>query len=340
MRFAEGMGIERFEAGDGKRAGACYEIFRATRLADDPDVPLMPPLVFEGWLRSGWIGDPRETWLIEDGDGIGGWYLLELPARDNPHLAYLDMAVRPERQRHGLGTALLRHAAGRALADGRRLLSGYALAGSPGEAFAQASGVSWGQQEIRRAMDTGALPASRLAELRDGAEAASAGYSLVSWGDAAPEEYVDQVAAVNRMLYDAPHEASLEEPVWDAARVRATEQRMRLQGMRGYTVLARHDASGELGGMTQVELNSEHPDWAIQALTAVTREHRGHRLGLRLKVGMLDLLADREPLVKHILTSNAAANEHMIGINEMLGYRPVGPVVQSWELPADQVPQS
>jgi len=45
----------------------------------------------------------------------------------------------------------------------------------------------------------------------------------------------------------------------------------------------------------------------------VAREHRGHRLGLRLKLAMLDLLADREPQVRHILTSNAETNGPMIG---------------------------
>ena len=38
MRFAEVMGIERFEAeGDARRMAACYEIFYATRMAEDPD---------------------------------------------------------------------------------------------------------------------------------------------------------------------------------------------------------------------------------------------------------------------------------------------------------------
>ena len=118
------MGIERFGAEDGRRADACYEIFRATRAADDPDVPAMPPRVFLGWLQTGFMGDPRETWLLEDAAGVGGWYLLELPSRDNGHLSSLEIQVAPGRRRHGLGTALLRHAAGRAVADGRRLLAG------------------------------------------------------------------------------------------------------------------------------------------------------------------------------------------------------------------------
>ena len=44
---------------------------------------------------AGWVGDPRETWLLADAAGIAGWYLLELPARDNGHLGFLDIQVRP-----------------------------------------------------------------------------------------------------------------------------------------------------------------------------------------------------------------------------------------------------
>ena len=176
MEFAGGMSIERFGAGDGRRVEACYEIYRATREADDPGVPLMPPRVFLGWLQTGFMGDPRETWLLEDAAGIGGWYLLELPDRDNRHLGLLELSVNPQRQRHGLGSALLRHAAGRAIADGRELLAGLASAGSPGEAFARSAGVAWGMNEIKRAADTDALPPERLAALRDAAQAASAGY--------------------------------------------------------------------------------------------------------------------------------------------------------------------
>ena len=34
---------------------------------------------------------------------------------------------------------------------------------------------------------------------------------------------------------------------------------------------------------------------------------------------------------------NAGANDHMIAINEMLGYRVVGPSEGSWDLPAARV---
>jgi hypothetical protein len=38
--------------------------------------------VFEGWLKTGWVGDPRETWLVADEDGVAGWYrVLGQPVR-------------------------------------------------------------------------------------------------------------------------------------------------------------------------------------------------------------------------------------------------------------------
>ena len=40
---------------------------------------------------------------------------------------------------------------------------------------------------------------------------------------------------------------------------------------------------------------------------------------------MLELLAEAEPQLELIMTSNAAANDHMIAVNEQLGYEVAGP---------------
>jgi hypothetical protein len=67
-------------------------------------------------------------------------------------------------------------------------------------------------------------------------------------------------------------------------------------------------------------------------MTVVARAHRGHRLGLLLKVAMLELLAEREPQLETIETFNADANAHMVGINETLGFRMTGRLT-FWEMP-------
>jgi len=332
------MGIERFTpAEDAERVRDCYEIYRTACQLDAPEVPFLSPQAFEGWLPAGWIGDPRDNWLMTDGDGVAGWYSLELPARDNRHRASVMLMVPPVRRRRGLGTALLRHATGRAQAGGRGRLNGFAQDGSPGERFARTAGATPGVGEIHRILDL-ASPGltGRIAGLRAGAEPASAGYSLVSWDGPAPPQYLDQVAGINRALEDAPRDQGTEAQQWDGARVREAEKRVELQGVRIYTVAARRDSTGELGGFTQVEVNPEQPDQAFQALTAVVRAHRGHRLGLRLKLAMLDRLAQAEPQLQQMFTGNAEGNDHMIAINEALGYRVAGQPLRSWELALTQ----
>jgi hypothetical protein len=103
------------------------------------------------------------------------------------------------------------------------------------------------------------------------------------------------------------------------------------QGLRHYTVLARHDATGELVALTQLGVDPLVPEWGLQEFTAVVPPHRGHRLGLLVKVGLLDLLAKREPQLRHILTGNADQNKHMIAINADLGFR-VLDRWSSWEM--------
>jgi GNAT superfamily N-acetyltransferase len=332
------MRIERFTPdGDPAWVRACHDILVAAMAADDPGFPPMSRRVFDGWLKTGWTGDPRETWLACGPDGsVAGWYLLALPDRDNRHLGIVELAVDPARRRQGFGTALLRHAAEQARADGRRSLMGYAVQGSAGEAFARSHGATAGLAEIHRRLDLAAVPAGLVAGLHASAQEAAAGYTLVYWTPPTPEEYLDPVAAIERALFDAPREASWEQPAWDAERVRATDRRRQLQKLRAYTVAARHDATGDLAGFTQVEVASDDPDWAFQGLTAVVGVHRGHRLGLLVKLAMMERLGAAEPQLRWILTGNAETNEHMIAINEALGYERFGRPVVSFEIPAAQ----
>jgi RimJ/RimL family protein N-acetyltransferase len=131
---------------------------------------------------------------------------------------------------------------------------------------------------------------------------------------------------------DMPREPGDEEEVWDAQRVRKYDDVREQRGRHVYSVAAVHDATGEMAALTDVETDPETPEWAHQLLTAVTRPHRGHRLGLLVKTAMLEWLAEAEPQLERIDTGNAAVNRWMIAINTALGYEPLPPQVQSYEL--------
>ena len=169
--------------------------------------------------------------------------------------------------------------------------------------------------------------------LRAEAADAAAGYTLASWTGPTPEEHLDRVAAGFNAMNDAPHSADREDDIWDAQRVRErADTALRSGCLRGYSVVAIAEESGEMAGLTQVFIDPEFPEWGHQGITAVTRAHRGHRLGLLLKSAMLEWLATEEPKLERIATDNAASNEYMIAVNETLGYELVKPDEQSFQL--------
>jgi GNAT superfamily N-acetyltransferase len=325
--------IERFDpSADEARLRACHEIVRAAQPEDDPNAPPVSFGGFRGWWIHGMGGVPRQTWMATADAGAPiGCYLLELPDRENLANGFCDPVVALAWRRQGVGTALVAHAAEQAELAGRTLLMSNSRVDGPGAAFAVALGARPGMRDARRVLDVGPDLHERLPGLRAGAEALAAGYTLRRWNVPVPDDDVDQLCLLLEAMQDAPHDKSVEPAHWDPARVRAAEQRGIAQGIRWYQLAAFHDASGEMAALTEVEIDPAIDSWGFQGITAVIRPHRGHRLGLLVKVAMLEWLAAAEPQVRQIVTFNAVQNEHMVAVNAELGHR-VSDYFQSFEL--------
>jgi RimJ/RimL family protein N-acetyltransferase len=327
------MRIAPFDAhADADSLRACYQIQSAASACDSP---WLPPLSFPAF-KGNWQGwgsdDPHQSWLARDDAGEAvGCYRLSLPERHNPTVAFCELTVTPERRRAGAGRELLAHCTERARAAGRSRLQSFAPDGSAGEAFARANGASGGIDEVMRTMDVEASLPARLSALRAEAQPDVTGYEILSWQAPTPEEHLDEMVELHKIIADAPMDEGVEPMAMDADRIRKAEEALLAKDMRHYTVVARHVATGLLVALTEIVTDPDIPGWGFQQLTSVRREHRGHRLGLLVKIAMLDLLAEREPDLRHIFTGNAGANEHMIAINEHLGYR-IAAVYRSWEL--------
>ncbi len=327
------MLTERFDPlSDSVRLRACFDINEAAWPVDRPGEPTWSLDSFTGKWGPGFDSAPREAWLATgEAGGPVGCYLLRLPDRENLTIANCSLTVHIAARRAGAGTALLAHCAGQARQAGRSRLVSQARDDSPGAAFAAAGGARAGIPEVGRVLEIDAALPARLADLRASAEPQSDGYSLVSWIGPTPDEYVDHVVLLHGAMADAPRDEGVEPNVWSADRLRESERTMAEHALTNYAVGARHDATGRLAAFTEICTEADTPDWGFQQLTAVLREHRGHRLGLLVKIAMMGLLAEHEPKVRHILTSNADANDHMVAINEQLGYR-VSHVYRDWEL--------
>jgi GNAT superfamily N-acetyltransferase len=328
--------VERFDPrADEDRLRLCHQMTVAGRPHDDPNVPAMPFVAFRGWWGYGFGDNPMQAWLATDDSGEpSGAYLLELPLKENRQNAFGLVVVPPARRRRGTGTELLAHMARESGRAGRRLLMSSTRVGAPAEGFAAATGGRAGLRDVRRILPVDAGLRERLPVLRASAQPRAAGYVLRSWHGAVPDDLADGICATYNALADAPHDESFEPETWDRERLRKSEERSVAQGTREYSIAAIAGGTGEVAAVTQAAVDPLLPQWCWQEITAVVRAHRGHRLGLLVKVAMLELLAVHEPQLCHVTTFNAELNDHMIAVNEQLGYR-VSDYFQFWEHDVD-----
>ncbi len=270
---------------------------------------------------------------VVDGRTVGA-ARLSLPVRDNTSVARLVLHVRPDARRRGVGTALLAGAVSRARAAGRTVLTAEldepGPAG-PGRAFAERAGAVCSLVETRRDL---ALPldAGHVDRLEQAARPFAAGYELLCWRDGTPDALAaDRAALWGRMSTDVPlGDLPLEPEVWDVPRLRRHEAGLRGQGLRSVTAAAARE--GSLVGFSDLEFSPDAPRLAQQGNTLVLREHRGHRLGLLLKLTLLAELTRASPGTRSIWTKNARDNAPMIAVNEALGCTEAG-TVSNWSLP-------
>ncbi len=163
-----------------------------------------------------------------------------------------------------------------------------------------------------------------LAEL--GAEAAPhhAAYTLRSWVGRVPDDIVESFATlVALLMVEAPTGGLEREP--ESADVDALRRREALTASQGRTMFntVALDAAGEVVAYSNLAVTTHDPDNAFQWGTLVRRADRGHRLGMAVKVASLRLLQEGEVRARRLHTWNAGVNDHMIAINERLGFRPV-----------------
>ena len=61
-------------------------------------------------------------------------------------------------------------------------------------------------------------------------------------------------------------------------------------------------------------------DLAFQFMTVVAPEHRGHRLGILIKIANLQQVHQHEQPPRRICTWNGETNAEMVRVNEELGF--------------------
>jgi len=325
VRHPDDVPLQPVSPDDPASVAALVEIHNAAHRVDDPEAFDWLPAAAADELRYGWDLQPEEHFLYRpDGaDEPVAAMAVDMPKRDNLHLFWLQILVHPEHRRQGHGTAIMTEALRMAEQAGRRTVWVEAVKDDLGaRKFVERFGFGYASHDARRRQWLAEVDQDQIVRLLAEAEAAAADYVVERLLSPVPDAILQQMVEVTAAINDAPMGTlTFEDEVFDLGRLRDIETARERKGQRSYRVIARHRETGEIGGHTQVVISPHQPHVGVQADTAVSRAHRGHRLGLLLKIAMMRWLAAAEPQLEVLETWNNADNRFMIGVNEMLGYR-------------------
>ncbi|HEX3793184.1 MAG TPA: GNAT family N-acetyltransferase [Acidimicrobiales bacterium] len=325
------MDVVVIDPHDAAAFDAWFDVLHVTDLERWPDKPGWQRAERLAWALSTDGAEEHRCLAVYGPDGaVLGIADLEMFRLENTHVARVDVRVLPEARRRGVGRAIMAEVEGLALGAGRTELGGMdevpVRAGfvDPGAPFAESLGFASAQHLVRRSINL-PVPAALMQALAFSPKAAPAGYSLITFRDRWPDEFItDRCELGRRMSTDIPMgEQDLDEEVWDEQRVRRMEAEIAAQNRSKLTTAAHHDATRTLVAFTEVAIPLGAPSSSWQHDTLVMREHRGHGLGYAVKVANLAAVMETYPDVRTISTWNAAENEHMIAVNEEIGFEVV-----------------
>ncbi len=270
-----------------------------------------------------------EAWAAYDEGTLVGGVSLWFPLLDNLTKCWGAVGVDPDHRCRGVGAALVAHIVTRLAQEGRTTMvteSAYPFdrrEDHPYRRFAEANGFTVAIDEIRRILPLPVDPAL-LQTLAIEAAPHHAEYRIESFLNDLPDELLASYCALHNQLgVDAPtgnvdfEPESMTPQLWLDRLVEEKE----LGRTRFSTVaLDRNDA---VVAYTDLILPPDPSPDVWQWGTLVHRDHRGHRLGMGVKVHNLQRLDAADSGRTRVLTSNAETNRHMVDINVRLGFEAV-----------------
>lgn len=261
---------------------------------------------------------------------------IGMPRSHNLAQAMVAIFTRPDHRRRGHATRMLEHLEEVARGHGRSVINAEASwpydapadgRGTDGADFLTRRGFRFGLGDVMRALDL-PVESQLLHDLAAEAAPHHTDYALRSWVGRVPAELeVGWADLVSGLMTEAPvGEMERERESADVEELRRHQATIEAQGRTLYNTVAL-DPDGWVVAYSNLVHSVHDPERAFQWGTLVRPEHRGHRLGLAVKVASLRLLQDAvrdsPTRPRQLVTWNAEVNTHMVAVNDRLGFRPV-----------------
>ncbi|MFC4067323.1 GNAT family N-acetyltransferase [Actinoplanes subglobosus] len=296
------------------------ETVNAVLAVDLPDDPPWRDVQVREYLAETMPGERRITWIAEDdrlpeGEGKIFGHVNILLLGD---IGVLEVLVRPELRRRGLGRQLVAVATRRAYLEGFSSIGVEAIGGTSAIPFYESLGFEREYVETRSVLNLDTVDWQALGGMASGI---SAGYRI-EYHPGGPQDHL--LAAYAQAKAEAQRDdddLDLAPRSSDPQRLRESLETLHRRGLKPYIVLAIHEATGSVAGLTEVVVPAQHPERADQYDTIVVREHRGYGIDRAIKARMLFELRAAEPTLRQVQTWNAQHNESMLKVNAELGYQ-------------------
>jgi GNAT superfamily N-acetyltransferase len=219
-----------------------------------------------------------------------------------------------------VGSALLLAAARCAADEGIPSLGVEVVGKTPSVPFYAAHGFRWAYVEMRNVLDLSTVDWFRLGEAARGI---GSGYRIEYHPGGPPESlYAAYARAKESVRDDGDGDLDLRPSSYDPERLRASLATLHVRGLKPYIVLAIHEPTGTVAGLTEVVVPRQRPTRADQYDTVVVPEHRGYGIGRAIKARMLFELRSAEPQLLEVQTWHATEKEPLLRVNAELGFQP------------------
>ncbi|MFG1719633.1 GNAT family N-acetyltransferase [Micromonospora chalcea] len=297
------------------------DTLNAVLAADLPQDPPWRDSSMREYLSEVMPGERRISWVAQEDDApdgtpgaiVGHVHVLLLGG-----IGVLEVLVHPAVRRTGLGRDLVRVAARRVWDEGFQSIGVEVVGDTPAVAFYESMGFTRDYVETRSVLDLRTVDWPALTEM---AAEVGAGYRVEFWPGGPPDELIEAYARAKAEVRDSD-DVELRPSSYDPDRLRDSLATLHRRGMKPYIVLALHEQTGDVAGLTEVVVPAQHPTRADQYDTIVVHDHRGYGIDRAIKARMLLELRSAEPHLVEVQTWNAQDNESMLKVNAELGYRP------------------
>jgi GNAT superfamily N-acetyltransferase len=297
------------------------ETLNAVLAVDVPDDPPWRDVSVKEYLAETMPGERRISWVAEeepdvDGDSRILGHVSVLLLGD---IGVLEVLVHPAARRRGLGSKLVAVAARRVYLEGFSAIGVEVIGDTASIGFFESLGFEREYVESRSVLTLSTVDWLALGDMARGI---GAGYRVEFHPGGPPEQLIEAYAQAKLEVQDAEEpDLDLRPSSSDPQRLRDSLTCLHNRGLKPYIVLAIHEETGVVAGLTEVVVPAQRPIRADQYDTIVVRDHRGYGIDRAIKARMLFELRSAEPGLREVQTWNAQHNESMLKVNAELGFQ-------------------